>query len=279
LLTPFGIKLYFNEWVLVFLPTHFTNLKACMTLEILNLFKSYDKNFVLNDVSLKFLENEIYCIIGKNGTGKSTIINIISGLITQDSGFVKYDNQSYSDLPKEIKEKIGVLNEESSLIDELTPFQFLNLNGFFFNLNSEKIQTLIDKFFNYFFSHDEIQSFKSKRISDLSTGTKKKIEIIAASFHLPDFLILDEPFSGLDPLASNILIDYFNQYLTLNRTIVFTSHNIDFIEKINPNIIILNDNKIKFVGKIIDFNETRNNDFSESILKEFDFKKKFENFN
>jgi ABC-type multidrug transport system ATPase subunit len=250
-----------------------------MTLEILNLFKSYDKNFVLNDVSLKFLENEIYCIIGKNGTGKSTIINIISGLITQDSGFVKYDNQSYSDLPKEIKEKIGVLNEESSLIDELTPFQFLNLNGFFFNLNSEKIQTLIDKFFNYFFSHDEIQSFKSKRISDLSTGTKKKIEIIAASFHLPDFLILDEPFSGLDPLASNILIDYFNQYLTLNRTIVFTSHNIDFIEKINPNIIILNDNKIKFVGKIIDFNETRNNDFSESILKEFDFKKKFENFN
>lgn len=242
-----------------------------MIVTIDGLNKSYNKHLVLKNILLEFKEGEIYCIVGKNGAGKSTLFNLMTSFIKPDSGTIKFDNVVYPDLPIAIKQKIGFMSDVSSLIEELNAYQYLSLIGQFYNLNKKMREDQIAKLLNFFFS--ETTSIHKTRIKSFSTGMKKKLEICASCLHLPDFLILDEPFSGIDPIAAQNVITFFSQYREPYRTILFSSHNLDYIEKINPVLIILDEFSIKFYGKISEFVKSFDNKFHESLLIALNYKK------
>src|SRR5699024_9007432 len=165
-----------------------------MNLEVNKLNKVFGKQTVLSDLDLKLNNGEICCLLGKNGVGKTTLMNIIINLLRQDSGTVLFDGKGYSNIPVEIKRRIGILNEENPVIEELTASQYLKLSGKLYKLNSDTIRRRVDDLLSYFFDYPD--NIKDKRLSGFSTGMKKKIGLIAAVLHTPDLLILDEPFSG-----------------------------------------------------------------------------------
>lgn len=243
-----------------------------MDLTIEDLSKSYNKHSVLNNISFKFKEGEIYCIVGKNGAGKSTLFNLIASFIKPDSGKIKFDNSIYSALPIAIRQKLGFMSDVSSLIEELNVYQYLSLIGQFYNIPNKNRKERIIKLLNYFFRDNHKFIAKSK-INSFSTGMKKKLEICAASLHLPDILILDEPFSGIDPIAAQDIITFLSQYREAHRTIIFSSHNLDYIEKVNPILIILDNASIKFQGTISEFIKDFDNEFHESLLIALNYEK------
>lgn len=241
-----------------------------MNLSINNLSKSFGKQNVLKDICVEFSSGNIYCILGKNGAGKSTLINIVIGLIKQDSGIIKYNDRSYISISLEIKRNIGFMNENDALIEELTGYQYLDLMGQFYSIDIKEKKIRINELIEFFF--EDRDSILKKRISSYSTGMKKKLEICSAVLHKPNLLILDEPFSGLDPISSEKVINFLNAYKSPLRTIIFSSHNLNYVEIVNPIILLLDDSTIKFKGLADELRNVHNANFHESILKEMNYK-------
>jgi len=222
-----------------------------MNIEVKNLSKAFGNQSALSDLDLELRNGEICCLLGKNGAGKTTLINIIIKLIIQDSGSVFYDTELYSHLPADIKKRIGILNEENPVIEELTAGQFLRLSGKLYKLDSETIEQRGDDLLSWFFDNPE--NVRDKRLSGFSTGMKKKIGLIAAVLHTPDLLILDEPFSGLDPLVARQCVDFINFYKNEQRTIFLSSHDLSYVEQVATKILVLDKQQFIFNGPINDF--------------------------
>jgi ABC-type multidrug transport system ATPase subunit len=241
-----------------------------MDIKIVDLFKSYDNKTVIKSINLELLSGEIYCLVGKNGAGKSTLFNIIAGLVNQDKGKIKFDNKSYKNIPNKVKRHIGFKGDVSSLIEELTAFQYLKLIGLFYRVNKTDLNLRIPQIIDYFFEEDKLHS---KKISTFSTGMKKRLEICSCLIHLPDFLILDEPFNGLDVVYSEKLIEFLKQYKSKFKTILISSHNFDYVERLDPNLLFLDDNTIKYKGTISNFLNNSNLSFHDNLLESLKFKK------
>ena len=240
-----------------------------MNLVINNLSKSFNKQRVLNNICLELNSGNIYCILGKNGAGKSTLINIVVGLLKKDSGIITYNDQPDKQLSLDIKKCIGFINEDDALIDELTGYQYLDLMGQFYSIENKDKRTRINELMEFFF--EDYESLLKKQISSYSTGMRKKLEICSAVLHKPSLLILDEPFTGLDPISSEKVINFLNAYKSISRTIIFSSHNLNYVEVINPTIVLLDDCSIKFNGLIDDLTNMHNGSFHESILKAMNY--------
>ncbi|MBY5957789.1 ABC transporter ATP-binding protein [Membranicola marinus] len=234
-----------------------------MRISINNLRKSFGKKLVLKDFSVDFEEGRIYSILGKNGAGKSTLLNIICNIIPYDSGEIRYNSYKYTSLPTFIKQNIGFMSDQSSLIHELTPLQYLTLIANLYHVKEPKRR--IRKLLDYFFENESIENTK---INTFSTGMRKKIEFCAVLIHKPDMLILDEPFSGLDPVGAEKIIKYLSGYCTQieGRTIIVTSHQLDHIERINPELILLNNNEIQYQGSIVNFRNTFQADLHDGLV-------------
>jgi ABC-type multidrug transport system ATPase subunit len=222
-----------------------------MKIKVKNISKAFGNQTVLSDLNLELDNGEICCLMGKNGVGKTTLINIIINLIKPDSGVILYDTESYFNIPIDLKRRIGILNEENPVIKELTPDQFLRLSGKLYQLDSDKIEQRIDDLLSWFF--DSPEKVRSKRLSGFSTGMKKKIGLIAAVLHTPDLLILDEPFSGLDPLAASQCVDFINFYKNEQRTVFLTSHDLSYVEQVATKVVVLDKQEFVFKGPLSDF--------------------------
>ncbi len=242
-----------------------------MNIKIENLSKSYEKKAVLRGVNLEFQEGKTYCLIGKNGSGKSTLFNILGNLIQPDQGEIKYNNKSYDLMPISVKQQLGFMGEVTSLIEELTAHQYLNMLGLFYKISKKELNTKIPEMLRFFF--DDKKTIENKKIQAFSSGMKKKIEICGCLLHSPNFLILDEPFTGLDVVYSEKLIEFFEYYKSKSNTILFSSHNLNYIEKIKPDIIFLDESAIKFQGTIGNFLNNSTTSFHETLLESLKFKK------
>lgn len=236
-----------------------------MNIEVKNLSKTFKNQVVLTDLSFELNNGEICCLLGKNGAGKTTLINIIIKLIIPDSGFVFYDTELYSNIPIDIKRRIGILNEENPVIEELTAGQFLRLSGKLYKLDSDTIEQRVDDLLSWFF--DDPKKVIAKRLSGFSTGMKKKIGLIAAVLHTPDLLILDEPFSGLDPLVARQCVDFINFYKNEQRTIFLASHDLSYVEQVATKIVVLDKQQFVFKGPLNDFT-ANGSDQIDSVLLE-----------
>lgn len=236
-----------------------------MKIEIKNISKKYNNKNVLLGLDLKINQGEIYCLLGKNGAGKTTLINILINLIRQDKGEILYNDKKYEVLPLYIKQNIGVLNEENSLIEELTAIQFLALLGKIYKIDFDTFEQRKNDLISYFF--DDSEEVDKKQLSQFSTGMKKKMGIIAAALHRPDLLILDEPFSGLDPIAAKKTIDFINFYRSNDRTVFLSSHDLANVKEVATNIVVLDQCKFIFSGSITQFTQNGLSEISNSLLK------------
>ncbi len=203
-----------------------------MGLKIENLTKTYGDFKALNNVSLEAENGKILGILGRNGAGKTTTIKSIMGIVEPDSGSITFDG---ADIRK-AKVTIGYLPEERGLyVNSVVKDQllyFAMLNGMDKKKALEEIKKRLDEF--------KISTYLNKKVKTLSKGNKQKIQLISAILHKPRIVILDEPFSGLDPVNIEL---FKNTVLNLKKegtTILFSSHRMEDVEEMCDRIVMLN---------------------------------------
>lgn len=204
-------------------------------IEINNLTKSYGKSRGIIDLSLSIKEGEIFGFIGPNGSGKSTTIRTILNLITAQSGTATILGLDSKQNYQEILKEVGYLPSELFYYDNMKAEKLLKYSEKFYNKDCAKRRQELAELLNVDLS---------KKISDMSFGTKKKIGIIDALQHEPKILILDEPTSGLDPLIQKKFFELLEEEKTKGVTIFFSSHILSEVQKVCDRTAIIKDGKL-----------------------------------
>jgi ABC-2 type transport system ATP-binding protein len=232
-------------------------------IQITDLTKSYGKFKILDKLNLTIDAGQVYGLLGKNGAGKTTLINLILDLIEKDSGSIQVFDTDHRQLDKSIKMRIGVVNEDLALIEEISGYEFLTFVGKIYKIPSETLKKRINDLFAYFF---EDPADLKKNIAKYSTGMKKKIAFCAAVIHTPDLLVLDEPFSGLDPFVANQMITFLKKYYRNDRAILISSHDLSYVEKVSTHIGVLDNHQLVFNSTLGNFTENGANELDAALL-------------
>jgi ABC-2 type transport system ATP-binding protein len=214
-----------------------------MFLKIENVSKNFDQKAALKNVSIQIEEGKIYGLLGPNGAGKTTLIRIITQIFYPDAGEVTIFGEK---LNKQHLNFVGYMPEERGLYKKMKVGEqllyFAKLRNFDKKTAQEKITFYAKKF--------EIESWLEKEISDLSKGMQQKVQFIATILHQPKLLILDEPFSGLDPINSEIIKAAIFELNKNGTTIIFSTHRMENVEEICNDIILINQGSIILDGKV-----------------------------
>ena len=205
---------------------------------------------VLQDINLSLKAGQTYCLLGKNGAGKSTLINILLGLVLPDNSKAVVLGEDTRQLSTATKQQLGVVHEELGLIDEITGHDYLTLMGKIYGMEAAEAKQKIQQLTTYFF---ENQTDLKKLVRTYSTGMRKRLAFCAAVIHTPPILLLDEPFSGLDPLAANKLIDFLKKYQNGQRLIFLSSHDLNYVEKVCSHISVLHDGQLLTNSTLTEF--------------------------
>ena len=233
-------------------------------LAIHDLRKSYGSKAVLDGVSVKVKRGEIIGYIGPNGAGKSTTIKIMLGIESDFTGEVKIFGQDISDGSVEYKRKIGYVPEIADLYDNLTGFEYLTFIGELYGLTPAladyKAKNLMELF--------GIGEVYHSRIASYSKGMRQKLLIISSLLHNPELLFFDEPINGLDANSVMIFKEIMTQLAAQGKTIFYSSHIMDVVERISSRIILLNDGKIAADGTIEELKQQNTEGSLEQIFNQ-----------
>lgn len=207
-----------------------------LTFEIKNLNKSYGKKQAVNNLSLRLEEGQILGMLGRNGAGKTTTIRMMLDLIPKDSGQILWQGKPFS----KKKLKIGYLPEERGLYAKMNVLDqiiyFGTLEGMTKKSAKQEALRWLEKL--------DISYAAKKRTEQLSKGNQQKVQLITAIIHDPDFIILDEPFSGLDPVNAEMLKNVVKELIAKKKTIIFCSHQMEQVESFCHKICILKDGNL-----------------------------------
>ena len=214
-------------------------------LSVKNIIKYYGKNCAVNNLSFEVKNGEIFGLLGENGAGKTTTFRIIMGLLDSDSGSVLLDGKK---IDYSITDKIGFLTEERSLLTKMTVKEQIIFYGSLKGMEEEEILKKLDDLLKEF----EILEYKNRKIKELSKGNQQKIQFIAAVINDPKLLILDEPFTGLDPINVELFKNYIRKLQKKGCSIIFSSHQMEHIEEFCEKLVILVKGKSILEGYIKD---------------------------
>lgn len=189
--------------------------------------KRFGENSALNDLSLEIYENEIFGVIGPDGSGKTTLLRILSGVLMPDKGRVEIFGCDIIKDPEVIKSKVGVVPQSFSLYGDLTVEENLD---FFSKMYGVDKETYLEKR-NHLLRITNLIDFINRRAEHLSGGMQKKLALITSLIHNPELLILDEPTTGIDPIARRELWDFFYRLLKTKTTIIVSTPYIDEMER------------------------------------------------
>lgn len=213
-----------------------------MKLELKNITKSFGTKKVLKYINFEVESGVSLGILGRNGAGKTTTIRILMDVFPQDEGTILVNG-------KEINRnelKFGYLPEERGLYPKKKVMEqliyFTMLKGI---SNKDAIKSI-----NYWLERLSMSEYKNKKLETLSKGNQQKIQLIAAIAHNPDIIVLDEPFSGLDPVNSKILKDVVKEEIKSGKIVLFSSHQMNYIEEQCDNILIINNGKVVLYGNL-----------------------------
>lgn len=212
-------------------------------LEVSNLSKSFGNVEALKDLNFKAEDGKIFGIIGRNGAGKSTTFRLILKIIEPTNGEILYNGEKINE---KILDKIGYLPEEGSLISTYTVLELCEYYGALKLVSPEQIRERLVMWLKEF----NIKEFMNRKIKDLSKGNRQKIQFIISVLHNPELLILDEPFSGLDPISVEELKKAILKLKAEGKTIIFSSHRMDHIEALCENILIIDKGKTLLEGNL-----------------------------
>jgi ABC-2 type transport system ATP-binding protein len=204
-----------------------------MGLVVEHINKSFAEFHVIKDLSMEVKEGSIFGFLGANGAGKTTTMRMVLDIIRPDSGRITWNGQDVREVPRR---NWGYLPEERGLypkmkVDEQLLF-LARLNG----LSKQAAQQALDEWLDRF----QINANRKKRIEELSKGNQQKVQFLATVLHDPAILIMDEPFSGLDPVNANVLKEAFLEMHHRGKTIVFSTHQLEQAEELCQDIVIIN---------------------------------------
>ncbi len=225
-------------------------------ISIKNISKTFDTKKALNNISFDIPKGSIYGLLGQNGAGKTTLIRIINQIYEADFGKILINNEPLN--PNHIL-KIGYLPEERGLYKKLKVLNqliyFGKLRGLSKSKATENAKYWLDKML--------LNDVKNKKTEELSKGMQQKIQFIISILHEPEFLILDEPFSGLDPINAELLSSIIKEINQKGTTILFSTHRMENLEQLCDSIAIIHQSKLIIDGNINDIQKKH----SQNIVK------------
>ncbi len=214
-------------------------------LKVENITKYYGDFLAVDDLSFEVKKGEIFGLLGSNGAGKTTTFRIIMGLLDATKGNVTLDGKK---IDYDITDNISFVTEERSLIQKLTVYEQLYFYGTLKGLTTREINERLDVWLKKF----GIEEYKYRKIKELSKGNQQKIQFIAAILNNPKLLVLDEPFAGLDPINVEMFNDTIKELSKKGCIIIFSSHQMEFIEQFCEKLMILVKGKPVLNGMIKD---------------------------
>ena len=213
-------------------------------LKIENLTKKYGDKVAVDNLSLEIKSGEIYGFIGHNGAGKTTTIKSCCGLLEFDEGEIYVDGISIKENPLECKRRLSYLPDNPDLYDFMPGIKYLNFVADIYGMSQEERETQIKKLADMF----GITSDLAQPINSYSHGMKQKLALISAFMHKPKLVLLDEPFVGLDPLASHRMKEEMREACKEGAAVFFSTHVLEVAEKLCDKIAIIRDGKLIMSG-------------------------------
>src|SRR3954464_13170531 len=226
-------------------------------LEVKHLKKHYQTHKAVDDVSFDIKEGSIFGLLGPNGAGKTTLLRMITGIFYPDEGEIVFNGKKFD--PLSDNQYTGYIPEERGLYKKMKigePALYLaRLKGLSKSEAMEKIK--------YWFTRLGMESWWNKKVEDLSKGMSQKLQFVTTVLHEPKLIILDEPFSGLDPVNANLIKDEIFELAKKGSTIIFSTHRMEQVEEICDHIVLVNKGK-----KILDGSVNKvKQDFKENIYQ------------
>ncbi|MFN9710516.1 MAG: ABC transporter ATP-binding protein [Bacteroidota bacterium] len=207
------------------------------SLQVQHLKKYFDTHKAVDDISFELKPGSVFGLLGPNGAGKTTLIRMITGIFYPDEGNIILNGKSFN--AKEDINHIGYMPEERGLYKKMKvgeqALYLAQLKGLSKKEAFEKVKYWFEKF--------EMQSWWHKKIEDLSKGMSQKLQFVTTVLHEPSLIILDEPFSGLDPVNANLIKDEIKALSEKGSTIIFSTHRMEQVEEICDHIILINQGK------------------------------------
>ncbi len=232
-------------------------------IEVHNLKKYFATQKAVDDISINIAKGSIFGLLGPNGAGKTTLLRMITGIFYPDEGEILFNGRKFD--PANDISRIGYMPEERGLYKKMKigeqALYLARLKG----LSKSEAMHRIKEWFIKF----EMQSWWNKKVEDLSKGMSQKLQFVTTVLHNPDLIILDEPFSGLDPVNANLIKDEIFRLSREGSTIIFSTHRMEQVEEICDHIVLVNRG-----SKILDGTVKQiRNDFKEDLFRvEFDDK-------
>ena len=232
-------------------------------IEVRSLTKYYGNFLALDQVSFTVPRGQILGYLGPNGAGKSTTINILVGLLLPSSGTVSFDGRLHQRDDFRTRRRIGYVPESGGLYESLSGYEFLQLVGRLYHLEESEVERKARGFLELF----ELERSMHQRLATYSKGMRQKVLISAALLHNPDLIFLDEPLSGLDANTALLLKELIRQLAREGRTVFYSSHVLDVVERLCDRVIILDHGKIIADGNLEELRRSTEASTLEEIFK------------
>jgi len=225
-------------------------------LQLDSVVKTYDKHVAVDQVSFEIPKGVVFGLLGPNGAGKTSLIRIITTITRADSGQIWLDGEK---LNSRHPEQIGYMPEERGLYKKMKVGDQLTYLARLKGLSPAETK----KELQYWFERFDIKDWWGKKVEELSKGMQQKVQFIATVLHRPKLLILDEPFSGLDPINTNLIKDEIRKLNEAGTSIIFSTHRMESVEEMCEHIVLINNGKNVLDGKVTDVKEQ----FKENMFK------------
>ena len=212
-------------------------------LEVKNLVKKYGDFAAVDDISFDIQEGEIFSLLGPNGAGKTTCIRIVLDIFKPDSGLVKIFGDG---MTEDKKDQIGYLPEERGLYQDINLEECLNYLASLKGLSSSESHKRINEYLVRF----NLDEHKKKKVKELSKGMQQKAQLITTLVHDPKLVIIDEPFSALDPVNTQMVKDILREQRNLGKTIVMCTHQMHQVEELCDRLVLINQGKSVLYGAL-----------------------------
>ncbi len=219
-------------------------------LKLDSISKSFFQKLALDEVSLSINEGEIFGLLGPNGAGKTTLIRVINRIVEQDKGTIRFKGELLNDRHLS---RIGYLPEERGLYRTMQVYDHILFLGRLRGMSKSDVRTN----YNYWAEKFGMENWEKKRIEELSKGMAQKVQFVSTVLHQPDLLILDEPFSGFDPINIELIQQELIEMKAQGKTILLSSHNMKSVEEICDRVALIHQSKKILEGRVSAIREER----------------------
>jgi ABC-2 type transport system ATP-binding protein len=232
--------------------------------EFASVVHCYGHAEVLHGISFVLNSGEIVGLLGPNGAGKSTTIKIVAGILAPSGGSLSVCGLPLPERAVDVKQRIGYVPESAALFESLTGQEFLELSGRLHNVEEETLQARIYSILDTF----GLAADRGRRLDGYSKGMRQKILIAAALLHNPDLILLDEPLSGLDVNAAIVVKDLLAALAAAGKTILYSSHVLDVVEKVCDRVLIIHQGNLIADGSAESLKASANQPTLEDVFRQ-----------